>query len=111
VFAVVVMAVAGLFLFRGSLPWSGGGTTTIPADPGYTAQVAHEFEIGCVREAYNTTDFCTCLYNAIRTQISYAKYEQINQQIDQGRRIEDTEVWPLAQDCWQQHPPVTTRGG
>jgi serine/threonine protein kinase len=82
----------------------GSATTRARAGAGYDEQVAREFSDGCINEASNTPDFCTCLYDAIVARIPYADYEKLNQAVDRGRRIEETPVWDLATDCWKKHP-------
>jgi hypothetical protein len=112
---LLVTASLGLFIVRRG---SGGGSSPTTQDAGrtastgagnlssngYDARVAEDFNKGCVNEAFNTPDFCRCLYDAIRDAFPYSEYVKMNQEVEQGRRIEDTRVWPLANACWKEHP-------
>jgi hypothetical protein len=112
---LVVIAVVGMVIIRqGANPQATAPVTTRspiptytsrPGMTGYNSEVAKEFDEGCVNESFNTPGFCRCLYDAISAQIKYDEFVRINQAIDNGARLEDTRVWPLARDCWRKHPP------
>jgi serine/threonine-protein kinase PknK len=112
---LVVLAVVGLVVVRNGLSPQGSGAVTTRSPLGehasrskatdYDAEVAAEFNYGCVNESFNTPGFCNCLYDAIRKEIRYDEFVRINQAIDAGEKLEETRVWPMAQSCWASHPP------
>ncbi|MCC5952069.1 MAG: protein kinase [Acidimicrobiia bacterium] len=79
-------------------------TTVDPDQVGFTPQVERNFINAC--EEHSSREFCRCLYDSLREEISFDRFLEIEQLAAAGdeQAVAESELTFLAQECNRQFP-------
>ena len=85
---------------RSSWPASSVVPTTEPTD--YTPDIERNFVEDCASRGDTTQNFCRCIFNGLRARLSYARFQQLENEFrdnPQTNPLDGPELRPIITTC------------